>query len=110
MMGVRPIPHVTLGDRLRRLRRTYGLDQREFAESIELSKSLVAKVELADVDPARPRMLLLSVEKHYGPAVAHWLETGCENSACPHSGSNREPTDYKVVTCGPRFAMHLKVA
>lgn len=93
-------PKVTIGDRLRRLRRAHGLDQRAFAEEVDVSKSLVAKAELLDCDPPNPRLLLLSVRARFGGQVAHWLETGCEDPVCPHSDSNRKPTDYKVVAPG----------
>ena len=96
-IAARHTPRVTMGDRLRRLRRTYGMDQQAFADSCGLSKSLIAKIELLDSDPPNPRMLLLSVHARYGGQVRHWLESGCENPACPHSDSNREPTDYKIV-------------
>ena len=73
--GALPLPHVTFGDRLRRVRLNTGLDQRTFAETIAISHAALGKYELSPHTPRVAKLVANSVQLAWGvPAV--WLLTG----------------------------------
>lgn len=74
-------PRITFGDRVRRLRITYGMNQEKFGESIAFSGAAVAKWERMDHTPRSGRRIINAVELRFGPEAARFLRdpqpTGC---------------------------------
>ena len=85
VMSIQPagalVPRITFGDRVRRLRITYGMNQEAFGESIAFSGAAVAKWERMDHTPRSARRIINAVELRFGPEAARFLRdpqpTGC---------------------------------
>ena len=75
--------HVTFGDRLRRLRLSRGMDQKQFGDAIGISGATVGKYELQLHDPRQSRLVLNSIRLVYGKDAAAFVAgedpqpTGC---------------------------------
>lgn len=85
-----PIPHITFGDRLRRLRLDVGVTQSQFGDLIGLSAGTIAKYELMPEPPARPRVLRNLLELRYGAGIATWVLTGQAPSSDPGDGASTD--------------------
>ncbi len=76
--------HITFGDRLRRLRLSHGMDQKQFGDAIGVSGAAVGKYELQLHVPRQSRLILNSIRLVYG-----------EQSAAFVAGSDPQPTGYR---------------
>lgn len=65
--------HVTFGDRLRRLRLSQGMDQKQFGDAIGVSGATVGKYELQLHDPRQARLVLNSIRLVYGKDAAAFV-------------------------------------
>ncbi len=79
--GMYPLPHITFGDRVRRLRITLDMNQRDFGESIAFSGAAVAKWERMDHEPRSVQRIINAVQLRYGVEIAEFLR-------------GPQPTDY----------------
>ena len=66
--------HVTFGDRLRRLRLSQGMDQKQFGDAIGVSGATVGKYELQLHDPRQARLVLNSIRLVYGKDAAAFVD------------------------------------
>lgn len=71
-----PVPHITFGDRLRRLRLDTRTTQDMFGDMIGLSGATIAKYELRTAAPVRERVLRNLLALRFGQAVANWVVDG----------------------------------
>lgn len=74
------VPEWTVGDRLRKAREVTGLDQRQFAERLGVSRQTITNAEKGHV--AVRRITLNAWALATGVSVA-WLETGVVPSSGP---------------------------
>lgn len=89
------VPHVTVGDRLRRLRLEQHLNQDEMGDKLGISGATIGKYELAP-KPPRPRVLRNLLKLAYGEEVAEWVMSGVANT----------PTrDYEMEASRQRFRL-----
>lgn len=87
------IPEIGYGDRLRRIRLDLKMDQRQFAESIQMNHATYAAHELSHHIRRGARLVANSIElRHHVPA---WWILGDE---CPGPESNWGPTPYESVS------------
>jgi transcriptional regulator with XRE-family HTH domain len=82
-----PVPHITFGDRLRRLRLETRTTQDGFGDMIGLSGATIAKYELRSERPVRDRVLRNLLTLRFGQPVADWVLDG-----------NLRTTDYELET------------
>lgn len=93
------IPVVGYGDRLRRIRLDLGMDQRQFADSIQMNHGTYGHHELSHHVRRGARQLANSIELRHG--VPAWWVLG-ESSPdtdelCAARDSNPEPADYVPI-------------
>lgn len=102
------IPQITMGDRLRRIRRDLKLSQRDFSHELGVKEStynawetgrnsVAEEVAIAKRIQMRwkiPAWWTLGIEMPNTPAGPNGPDGGDE---CPQPGSNRRPADYKAV-------------
>ncbi|MFB9775394.1 helix-turn-helix domain-containing protein [Brevibacterium otitidis] len=99
-MGI--VPELTIGQRLRVARELTGLEQREFASEIGISRTSVSALEGGR---SKPRQLTLRAWSSRTGVSLHWLETGEAPSPGGGDGalapvsllpeSNRRPSYYE---------------
>lgn len=81
--GEVPVPAITFGDRVRRLRLNLHLTQDEFADTIGVGRATIGKYELLVEAPRTHRLMRNSLELRFGRDVAQWVMTG---ETRPHDG------------------------
>lgn len=84
------IPKIGFGDRLRRLRISLGMDQREFAAEVGLKPATLGNYELSEATPRSARLVANSIQLRYG-IPSSWLLTGEEPADGP-DGAGRQTT------------------
>lgn len=90
---------LTIGDRIRVVRRRLGLSQSDFAESVGISQNYLSQIEKDRSRPARP--LLLAIEYRY-KVGAEWLEYGKESGesaskVCEEMAQHSEDADLRKI-------------
>ena len=91
------IPELGYGDRLRRIRLDLDMDQREFAESIQMNKGTYGHHELSYHVRRGAKLVANSIELRHG--VPAWWTLGESpvseiDDECAARDSNPEPADY----------------
>jgi transcriptional regulator with XRE-family HTH domain len=63
----------TIGDRIKKLRKEFGLSQQKFGETVKVSKSHISNIELGGDYPSEMLIKLICMEFHVNEA---WLKEG----------------------------------
>ena len=112
------IPHFTIYDRLRKARETAGLDQKDLAERIGISRTSVSSYEAGRI--SKPRQIVLNAWSLATGVPVQWITTGIapapENDGAPAGGagapsdgllrldSNQQPSGLHLVAGFRPFA------
>ena len=99
------IPHITMGDRLRRIRRDLKLAQRDFSRELGVKESTYNAWETGRNAVADEVAIAKRIQLRW--KIPAWWTLGIDAPAgpngpdqgdeCPQPGSNRRPADYKSV-------------
>ena len=94
----------TVGSRLKKIRKTFGLNQQDFADRIKISRGALANYEVDRNEPLKP--IITAICREFG-VNEEWLRTG---EGQMQSATSREEEIEAMIRSGLKGSNDLKKA